>query len=107
VFQARQDPVDVVGIVLTVGIDLDDRTVLVAECVLESGTHGAADTQIEREPENRGARFRSDPRSVVLGPVIHHQDIVLGNHSKDVSDGVTDRLGFVPRWHDDENARTP
>jgi hypothetical protein len=68
-----QNSLDVTGIVLPVGVNLDHAAVAVLLGVLESGTHRAANTHIEWELEDDGSCFTCHFGCVVTGAVVDDQ----------------------------------
>ena len=75
------------------------------ERVLEAGLHGAADAEVERQPDDvRAARARDARRCASLGAVVDHDDVEARVERADLLDDAADRRLLVP-GRDDRDAR--
>ena len=105
VLQTGQDFIDVPGIVLAVGVDLDHLDVAEAAGVLEAGPHRTSDAEVEGQVQDGRAGGRSLLRRRVRGTVVDDQYVVPGVRVQDLSHRAADDVAFIPGRHDDQNAR--
>ena len=94
---------DVLGDVLTVGIDLHDAGVSVLDGVAEAGAQRAADTEVDRQSHDLGAGRASQRLGAVGAAVVDHQTFEA--ERSDVGDDVGDAGLLVVGRHHDERAR--
>jgi len=103
--ERREQRRDLRRVVLPVAVQADGPVEPLLERVPEPRLHGAADADIEREPEDRRpARFR-DGRRVVRGGVVHDDDLRRGTGCPDLVDDPSDRAGLIEGRDDGHDRR--
>ena len=100
--QGVQQSIEIRGVVLAVGVDLDKSGVAASLCVEERRTHGATDSHIERKCDDGSAQLSGSLGCEVRGAVIDHEDISLGPVLLHLGNDVLDRLFLVPRGDSDQ-----
>ena len=88
-------------VVLAVAVEPDGELVAVLERVLEAGLDGAADAEVEREPDDRGAMRGGDAGGVVRRAVVDDDDVEGRVVGADLVDDAADRALLVVargRW---------
>lgn len=90
---------------LAIRIDLDHGVVIMVQCELEAGAHGATNTEIEREDEHFRAGRTCPIHRTVSRSVVNDQDVGMRHDRLDLSDRACDALFLVPRWRHDQEAQ--
>src|ERR1022692_3657441 len=84
---------------LAVSVDLGDVVVAALKPQLESRLDGAADSEVERQSDQRGACRRGLVGGVVGRAIIHHDDIETWRGVAQRSHYAADRIDLVVRGH--------
>ena len=91
------------SIVLPIAVDLNGDVVAVLLRVDVAGLHRSADSEVERESEDRWRRLPQRVRRAVRGAVVDNDDVEIGRPLLDLSDRGGDRLPLRcerGRWRD-------
>jgi hypothetical protein len=72
----------------------------VLECEPVAGLHGAADPEVEGQPQDVCAAVGRDAGGAVDGPVVDDDDVEAGIERADLVDDTADRLLLVQRRDD-------
>jgi hypothetical protein len=103
--QLRQQVVDVGRLVLPVAVHLGSDVVAVAKGVLEAGLHRAADSHVERVPDDDPAARLRLGRGVVDRAVIDHDHVEVRGVPVDVAYDAPDHPLLVVCGDDRELAK--
>ncbi len=95
-----QDCRELARIVLAVAVDLHRNVVAALEGEPVAGLDGAADPEVEREPEDVGAAVGRHSRGTVGRAVVDHHDVEARIEVSDLADHAADRLLLVQRGND-------
>lgn len=97
--QARHLP----WVVLPIGVHLHHGAIALGQRIAEPRTHGATDTEVERQVEHLDATRPSHRASLVRRAVVHHEDSDVRQVLADLPKDGWQRLRLVPcREHDQD-----
>ncbi|GAA5201371.1 hypothetical protein GCM10023346_45620 [Arthrobacter gyeryongensis] len=100
--KARQHPVDIVRVVLSVGVNLNGARVSVTQRIVEAGPHRAANPQIKGKNDDGGPGLCRDTCSFVLGSIVDYEDVVMGYCFTHLTNSRTNCFSFIPGRHDNQ-----
>ena len=89
---------------LAIAVKPDHGVVAAVERVLEAGLDGAADAEVEGEPDDGGPRCSRALGGEVLGAVVDHDHVELGVVRPQLLDHARDGLLLVARGDDRDAA---
>src|SRR6478672_11363497 len=90
---------------LTVPVAADDEVVAALSRVLEPGLYGAADAEVERQPDDVRTVRRRDLGGAVDGPVRDDDDLQVRGIRAQLLDHGADVVLLVERRHDGDPAK--
>lgn len=96
-----QQPFDLGRVVLVVAVDLDGDVEPVAQRVAIADLDGATDAEVHGQADDRGPRPQGAPCRVVLGAVVHDDDVGVGKREAEAFDDSGDGTGLVEGRDDD------
>jgi hypothetical protein len=96
----REDHAQLPGVVLTVAVDLNGDVEAVGERVAVAGLHGAADAEVEREPQHSRAGCLGERAGAIGRAVVHDEHLESEIDALDLLDDAPDCRRLVQSRHD-------
>ena len=94
------------GVVLAVGVHLNERVIAVALSKEEGSSHGTTNAYVERQRCDLRSGFVSELGGRIRGSVVHHQHIGVGDEFTHLIDDLGDGTFFIPRGDRHQDSRT-
>ena len=102
--QTAEHAIEVGGVVLAIGIHLNERLIALAPCEEERSSHGAADAHIEGEGDHDGPRLSGKACRLIGGAVVYDEDVGIRAMLANLGNDTCDRSLLIPGGDRDEHA---